>query len=207
MRPWRRPSALGGSTSTSTWSPCMAPLISLGGMKISSIAEFAWSPAGFDWAAQSHSRRDADRAGRRRDCRALRRSAGSGAGNAPVLAIELDELAAGSEPGKLLEQQTPLAAAAQAEFADQLLVSGFSAGRGGDPREQFAIGHSSRLGQLRQMRAHSMRMHRQSRGPDTARWKFASRFCPYRPYWSIVTGDLRPAGYRRLSYVAQFVIE
>ena len=43
MRPWQRPSALGGSTSTSTWSPCMAPLISLGGMKMSSVA--CWASA------------------------------------------------------------------------------------------------------------------------------------------------------------------
>ncbi len=79
-----------------------------------------------DWGARSRSRRDADRGVRRRDCRAWQGGRGRGAGNAPVFAIELDELAARGEPGQLLEQQAALAAAAQAQFADQLLVSGLS---------------------------------------------------------------------------------
>ncbi len=45
--------------------------------------------------------------------------------NAPEFAIELDELAARSEPVELLEEQSPLLAAAKAKLADQLLVSGF----------------------------------------------------------------------------------
>jgi hypothetical protein len=68
MRPIRRPSALGGSTSTRTWSPCMAPLISLGGMKMSS----ARRRPGARWGGRIRSRRDADRGGRRRGCRACR---------------------------------------------------------------------------------------------------------------------------------------
>ena len=133
----RRPSALGGSTSTSTWSPCMAPLISLGGMKISSC-----------------------RSGRLRRLRRIgphkaiavamqieaaggeivARAAlgGSGLGNAPVLAVELAELAAHGEAGQLLQEQTPLASAAERQFADQLLVSGLPPAERGNPR------HSSR---------------------------------------------------------------
>ena len=72
--------------------------------------------------------------------------AGSGgAGQAPLLAIELDELAARGKAGKLLEQQAPLAPAAQAELADQLLVSGFAAGGAGDAGHQLAIGHKARV--------------------------------------------------------------
>ena len=48
-------------------------------------------------------------------CRAAR-------GNAPMLAVELGELSAHGEAGELLEQQAPLAAAAEAELADKLLV-------------------------------------------------------------------------------------
>ena len=69
------------------------------------------------------------------------------AGNAPVLAVELGEFAAHGQAGELLQQQTPLAAAAQAQLAHKLLVSGFAAGGAGDPRHQFAIRHESRLGQ------------------------------------------------------------
>ncbi len=68
--------------------------------------------------------------------------AARGSGNAPVLAIQLDQLAARGQPGQLLQQQTPLASAAQAQFAHQLLVSGLAAGRAGNPRHQFPIGHS-----------------------------------------------------------------
>ena len=63
-------------------------------------------------------------------------------GNAPVLAVQLGQLAAHGQPRQLLQQQTPLSPAAQAQFAHQLLVSGFAAGGAGNPRHQFTIGHS-----------------------------------------------------------------
>ncbi len=68
------------------------------------------------------------------------------AGNAPVLAIGFDEVAASRDAGQLLQQKTPLAPAAEAEFAHQLLVSGFAAGGASDLRQQFPISHKSRLG-------------------------------------------------------------
>src|ERR1019366_5515944 len=46
--------------------------------------------------------------------------------NAPVLAIELGQVAADRQPGELLQQQAPLAPAAQAELAHKLLVSGLA---------------------------------------------------------------------------------
>jgi hypothetical protein len=68
-----------------------------------------------------------------------------GARDAPHFPIELDEFAASGEAGQLFEQQAPLAPAAQAEFPDQLLEPGFGAGGAGDARDQFAIGHESRV--------------------------------------------------------------
>jgi hypothetical protein len=65
-----------------------------------------------------------------------------------VLAVELDELAGHRELGEVLEEKTAFAPAAEREFADQLLVSGLLAGRGGDPGEQLAIGHMPRLRQV-----------------------------------------------------------
>ena len=67
-------------------------------------------------------------------------------GNAPVLPIQLGQRAARGEAGQLLKQQAPLSPAGQSKFADQLLVSGLSAGGAGDPRHQFTIGHRTRLG-------------------------------------------------------------
>ena len=62
-----------------------------------------------------------------------------------MLAIDLDKLAAEGEAGQLLKEKPALAPAAQAQFADQLLVTGLLAGRGGDAGQQFAIGHMPRL--------------------------------------------------------------
>ena len=124
----------------------MAPLISLGGMKMSSC--HCRQRAGRrDWGGQSRSRRGADRAGRRPGCRGVVRRRGGPCGNAPVLAIELDQLAARREAGQLLQQQAAFPAAGQAELAHQLLVSGFLAGGAADARHQFPIGHISRVGQ------------------------------------------------------------
>ena len=64
-------------------------------------------------------------------------------GNAPVLAVQLDQFAARGQPRQLLQQQTPLASAAQAQFAHQLLVSGLLPGRARNPRQPVStIGHS-----------------------------------------------------------------
>ena len=64
----------------------------------------------------------------------------------PVIAVEVGELAAHGEALQLIEEQTALAAAAQAELADKLFVAGFAAGRAGDARDQVAIGHGLRVG-------------------------------------------------------------
>jgi hypothetical protein len=45
-----------------------------------------------------------------------------------MLAIELDKLAAEGEAGQLLEEKPALTPAAQAQLADQLLVSGLASG-------------------------------------------------------------------------------
>jgi hypothetical protein len=68
-----------------------------------------------------------------------------------VLAIKLDEPACHREPGEVLEEKTALATASEREFADQLLVSGLLPGRGGDPGEQLAIGHTPRLRQVERL--------------------------------------------------------
>ncbi len=59
----------------------------------------------------------------------------------------LDEVSPRGHAGELLEQQAALPAAAEAQLADQLLVSGFAAGGARNPRQQFPIGHSLRVGQ------------------------------------------------------------
>ena len=58
-----------------------------------------------------------------------------------MLAIQLDQFAAGSQPCQLFQQQTPLPPAAKAKFANQLLVSGFLSGGAGNPHHQFTFGH------------------------------------------------------------------
>jgi hypothetical protein len=59
-----------------------------------------------------------------------------------VVAFGLDQSAARGEAGKLLEQETTLAAATQAQFADQLFVARTAAGGAADAGKQIAIrGH------------------------------------------------------------------
>ena len=65
-----------------------------------------------------------------------------------MFAVDLVELAACGKAGQLLEQEAALAPAAQAEFADQLLVSSLLAGGGSDARHQFPIRHTPRLRQM-----------------------------------------------------------
>ena len=62
-----------------------------------------------------------------------------------MLAVKLEQLAAGGQPGQCSSSKPALAPAAQAQFAHQLFVSGLASGRGGDARHQFAIGHMPRL--------------------------------------------------------------
>ena len=57
----------------------------------------------------------------------------------------LDELAAEGEEGQVLEEKPALTPAAEAQFAHQLLVSGLASGGGGDARDEFAIGHETRV--------------------------------------------------------------
>ncbi len=68
-------------------------------------------------------------------------------GNAPVLAIGFDKVAARGDAGELLEKQAAFATPAEAQFTHQLLVSGFAACGARDLRQQFPIGHSLRVGQ------------------------------------------------------------
>jgi hypothetical protein len=69
------------------------------------------------------------------------------AGDGPMLAVGFDEVAASGDAGELFQKQAPLAPAAQADFADQLLVTGFASGRTRNVRQQFAIVHRSRVEQ------------------------------------------------------------
>jgi hypothetical protein len=64
-----------------------------------------------------------------------------------VLAIGFDQVTARRHAGKLLEEQTPFAATAEAKLSHQLLVSGFAAGGACNLRQQFPIGHILRVGQ------------------------------------------------------------
>ena len=61
--------------------------------------------------------------------------AGNCPGNVPVLTVQLGQRAAHGQAGQLLQQQTPLPPAAQAQLADQLLVSGLLSGGAGNPRQ------------------------------------------------------------------------
>ncbi len=63
-----------------------------------------------------------------------------------MLAVELGQIAAHGQPGKVLQQQASLASSAKAQLPHQLLVSGFAAGGAGDTRDEFAISHGLRVG-------------------------------------------------------------
>lgn len=68
--------------------------------------------------------------------------------DAPVFAIEFGEFAAHGQARELLQQEAPLAAPAEAEFAHELLVSCFAAAGAGDPSDEFPIGHRARVAEL-----------------------------------------------------------
>ena len=63
-----------------------------------------------------------------------------GGGEGPLLGVELDEVAAGGDAGELLEQEAALAAAAEAELADELFVAGAAAGGALDAADELAVG-------------------------------------------------------------------
>ena len=58
-------------------------------------------------------------------CGQILARAEDGPGNAPVLAVKLDQRASCGQTGQLYQQQTPFASAAQVQLANQLFVSGF----------------------------------------------------------------------------------
>ena len=59
-----------------------------------------------------------------------------------MIAVRFHQFAARGHAVELFEQQATLSAAAQAQFANQLLVAGALAGRTFDTAEEFAVGHS-----------------------------------------------------------------
>jgi hypothetical protein len=63
-----------------------------------------------------------------------------------MLAIQLGQRTADGQPRQLLQQQATFPPPGQPQLADQLLVSGFASGRAGNPRYQFTIGHTFRVG-------------------------------------------------------------
>ena len=156
-RPERRPSRCpkrGGVNSTSTSSPCIAPPISPGGINTSSSIFGSRARLLLASAEQIRTHRDADRACPPPDPRCEsqagdsplcahvpgpRRSGPSSVfGNRPVFAIDLHQPPRAGEPPQLLAQLAPLLAAAQSQFADQLLIPGAPA------RQPFEYGAASR---------------------------------------------------------------
>lgn len=73
-----------------------------------------------------------------------------------MFAIDLGELAELCHAIELIEEFAALAAAAEAEFADQLFVSGFAAGGALDMAQKFSIGHVFRVGHWRDGRVERM---------------------------------------------------
>ncbi len=63
------------------------------------------------------------------------------AGQHPVLAVDLPQLACSGQAAQLLAQLTPLLAAAQAQLAHQLLVPGAASRQALDVAQQFAVVH------------------------------------------------------------------
>ena len=70
---------------------------------------------------------------------------GSGAGQGPLISVELRETAAKGEPGQLFDEQASFSTTAESELANQLLVAGLCSRGTGDAGDEFAIGHKGRL--------------------------------------------------------------
>lgn len=58
-----------------------------------------------------------------------------------MIPVDVNELAGGGEVFQLLAEQTAVLAAAQAQFPDELLVSGAAAGQPLDMAQQIAVRH------------------------------------------------------------------
>jgi hypothetical protein len=65
---------------------------------------------------------------------------GRGTGHRPLLVVDLDQLASGVDAGELFEEKAALAAAAEAELASEVLVSGAAVGRALYAADQIAVG-------------------------------------------------------------------
>ena len=68
-----------------------------------------------------------------------------------MLPVQLGQRAARGQASQLFQQQTPFPSAGQSQLADQLLVTGLSAGGAGNPRYQFTICHTPRVGYCQAM--------------------------------------------------------
>ncbi len=62
-------------------------------------------------------------------------ASGDGAGQRPVVAVELDQSPGCGEAGEVLDEQAAFAPAGEREFADELLIAGALAGRAFDAAE------------------------------------------------------------------------
>ncbi len=66
----------------------------------------------------------------------------NGLGQGPVIAVRFNQFAPRGHAVELFDQHTALSPAAQAQFANQLLVAGSLARGTFDTMEEFAVGHS-----------------------------------------------------------------
>ena len=130
----------------------MAPLISLGGMKMSSSRP-PCAGRTKPKPSRCRSRRPATRLSRvpviRRSYQRIGLLFGGGGGDGPLLAVGFDEMAGGGEAGEMFEEEAAFAASAERELADELLVSGALAGGSLDAAEEFAVGHRIMVRRLR----------------------------------------------------------
>src|SRR5580698_2629873 len=70
-------------------------------------------------------------------------------GNSPLIAVEFDQLAACGQPRQMLQQQTALAPATEAELPHKLLVSSPLTGGALDVADQLAVSHARLRKKLR----------------------------------------------------------
>jgi hypothetical protein len=65
--------------------------------------------------------------------------------NSPQIVARTDELSAGDQTGQLLDEEAAFASPTEAEFADELFVSGLTAGRAVNSGEQVAIASARQI--------------------------------------------------------------
>ncbi len=65
--------------------------------------------------------------------------------NRPRVVTRAHEFAAGDQAGELLEQKSTLASTTEAEFADELFVSGFTASGAANPGEQVSVASAGQI--------------------------------------------------------------